>query len=102
MACSKYESVGPEIHYVIQSTENGVSDDNGKMSVTGCTIEHLTINGHEIELVNSTTHTGKSFFVDTKNYGPIKMVTHESGNWNKFTITMLLTREQKEQIKELH
>lgn len=101
MACSKYESVGSEIHYEIKTTRNFEIND-GKITKTAYTIEDLIINGHEIELVNKTTNTEKSFFINTKNYGPIKIVVHESHNRKSWTIKMLLTREQKEKIKELH
>jgi hypothetical protein len=104
MACSKYESPGPDFSVEMKlSRRVGFSRSylGGMKHQSTYTIENLKINGRPIELVKKVTTAKKSFFVDTKDYGPMKIEVQESPNGLDFKLSLFMTREQKEKIRAL-
>jgi hypothetical protein len=99
-ACSKYESVGSEFSVEIKYSRRA-SFSNGKKVQATYTVENLKINGHPIELVNKVTATEKSFLVDTRDFGPMKIKVRESANGLDFGFSLFMTRDQKEKIGAL-
>ncbi len=96
-ACSRYVSAEPECLCKVTYERTVGVVDNRYQSL--CTINTVTINGHEIVLSEKATSAEKSFFIHTKDYGPMKIEVLNSNG--AMVLSLLMTREQKEQIRKL-
>jgi len=99
-ACSKYEPAGSDFKVEIKGSNQTTYGAGGKHQ-SSYTINALTINGHPIELPNETKTTEKSFLLNTKDFGPMKVEVKDSADGSAFGMTLLMTAEQKAKIKAL-